>query len=91
MREVRESQRLASSSQSCGGSSRRPTKQELEIARLREENRLRDEQLKAQSEYYAQVQEQQQQLLQVSILHYYSLFVALHIPCAILTYLVNSY
>ena len=84
MREVRSSRRSASESQSSRPSSRRLTEQELEIARLREESCRRDE-------YYARVLEQQQGMIQVSILHYYCLFIALHIPCAILTYLVNSY
>ena len=69
-RDVRSSRRSASGSESSAGpSSRRLTEQELEIARLREENRQRDEQLRAQSEYYASVQAQQQQMIQVSILH----------------------
>ena len=66
-REVRSSRRSASESQSSGPSSRRLTEQELEIARLREENRRRDEMFKAQSEYYARVLEQQQGMIQVFI------------------------
>jgi hypothetical protein len=88
--DFRASQRSASGSESSGPSSRRLTEQELEIVRLREENRQRDEQLRAQSEYYASVHAQQQ-MLQVSPLHYYCLFIALHIQCVLLICLVNSY
>ncbi|AQK93518.1 hypothetical protein ZEAMMB73_Zm00001d010148 [Zea mays] len=63
--DFRASRRSASGSESSGRSSRRLTEQELEIVRLREENRQRDEQLRAQSEYYASVHAQQQQMLQL--------------------------
>lgn len=96
--DFRASRRSASGSRSSGPSSRRLTEEELEIVRLREENRQRDEQLRAQteqlraqSEYYASVHAQQQQMIQVSPLHYYCLFIALHIQCVLLICLVNSY
>ncbi|PWZ43517.1 hypothetical protein Zm00014a_024500 [Zea mays] len=70
--DFRASRRSASGSGSSGRSSRRLTEQELEIVRLREENRERDEQLRAQteqlraqSEYYASVHAQQQQMIQL--------------------------
>ena len=65
--------------------------QDLEIARLREEMRQRDAYMKVQNEYYARVQAEQQKLLLVSTLRYYSLFIALQISCAILTYLVDRH
>ncbi|PWZ18816.1 hypothetical protein Zm00014a_013776 [Zea mays] len=63
--DFRASRRSASGSRSSGPSSRRLTEQELEIVRLREENRQRDEQLRAQTEHYASVHAQQQQMLQL--------------------------
>ena len=72
--DFRASRRSASGSGSSGRSSRRLTEQELEIVRLREENRERDEQLRAQteqlraqSEYYASVHAQQQQMIRKPI------------------------
>ena len=89
--EVISSQRSGSSARTSGASTRRPTEQDLEIARLREEMRQRDAYIKTQNEYYARVQAEQQKLLLVSTLHYYSLFMALQISCAILTYLVDRH
>ena len=67
-REVR-AQRASSSSRSSGVS-RRSSEQELEVARLCEELRRRDEytreQLRAQQEYYAAYNAQQQAVIQVS-------------------------
>ena len=67
-REV-QSQRASSSSWSSRVSSR-SSEQELEVARLREELRRRDEytreQLRAQQEYYAAYNAQQQATIQVS-------------------------
>ena len=66
-REVR-AQRASSSSRSSGVS--RSSDQELEVARLREEIRQRDEytrqQLRTQQEYYAALYAQQQAAIQVS-------------------------
>ena len=103
--EVISSQRSGSSARTSGASTRRPTEQELEIARLREEMRQRDAYMKAQNEYYARVQAEQQaqneyyarvqaeqqKLLLVSTLRYYSLFIPFQISCAILTYLVDRH
>ena len=63
-REVR-AQRASSSSRSSGVS-RRSSEQELEVARLREELRRRDEYTRAQQEYYASYNAQQQAAIQVS-------------------------
>jgi len=65
-REVR-AQRVSSSSRSLGGSSLRHSEQELEVARLREELRQRDEYARAQQEYYASYNAQQQAAIQVSL------------------------
>ena len=81
-REVR-AQRSGGSSRSSGASSRRPTEQELEIARLREEARQRDEYYAAaarqRDEYYAAYLKQQQDVLQVSIIDYMCLLLAFNI------------
>ena len=72
-REAR-AQRSGASSRSSGGISRRPTEQELEIQRLREEARQRDEYYatlnRQRDEYYAAILKQHQDTLQVSIIDY---------------------
>ena len=73
-REVRAQRSGGSSSRTSGGSTRRCTEQELEIARLREEARQRDEYLK----YYAAVMEQQG-MLRASIIDYLCLLVPFNI------------
>jgi hypothetical protein len=63
-REVR-AQRTSSSSRSSGASSRE-REYELEVARLHEELRRRDEFARAQQEYHASYNAQQQAALRVS-------------------------
>ena len=63
-REVR-AQRASSSSRSSGVS-RRSSEQELEVARLRDELRQRDEYARAQQEYYTAYNAQQQATIQVN-------------------------
>jgi hypothetical protein len=66
-REVRAQRR--SSSESSGGSSsrQRRTTRDMEIERLREEVRQRDEYQKQQQDYWASYNAQQQSVIQVSM------------------------
>ena len=65
-REVVRAHRSSSSSRSSGVSSLRRSEQDLEVARLREELRQRDEYAKAQQEYYASYNAERDAAIQVS-------------------------